>query len=202
MWAPRQPWRLRSRRLSCGATVDERAHNACCSASRVSARSILRSPLGVKAAEAGYRALFLTLGSPMTRLARAKHENRLERALQQLTYPRVLVLEMGYLPLSRDEASHFFGLLVRRYECASGPVRGGRGSSARSRRVENSSRPHVGIRRGDPAWYQIHRTERISVNLRSWRRPTSEERDDRFPAIDVRQRVRMVVLPVPPWASV
>ena len=56
----------------------------------------------------------------MTRLMRAKHENRLERALQQLTYPKVLILdELGYLPLSREEASLFFRLVVRRYERAS-----------------------------------------------------------------------------------
>ncbi len=43
--------------------------------------------------------------------------NRLERTLQQLVYPRLLILdELGYLPLSREEASLFFRLLVRRYE--------------------------------------------------------------------------------------
>jgi len=70
-----------------------------------------------EAVEAGYSVLFLTLETLMTRLARAKHENRLERALQQLAYPKVLVLdEIGYLPLSREEASLFFRLIVRRYE--------------------------------------------------------------------------------------
>jgi len=76
--------------------------------------------LGVKAVEAGYSVLFLSLEGLMTRLVRAKHANRLERALQQLTYPKVLILdELGYLPLSRDEASLFFRLVVRRYERAS-----------------------------------------------------------------------------------
>jgi len=76
--------------------------------------------LGVKAVEAGYSVLFLTLETLMTRLVRAKNENRLERALQQHVYPKVLVLdEVGYLPLNRDEASLFFRLLVRRYERAS-----------------------------------------------------------------------------------
>ena len=76
--------------------------------------------LGVKAVEAGYSVLFLTLEGLMTRLVRAKHENRLERALQQLSYPKVLILdELGYLPLSREEASLFFRLVVRRYERAS-----------------------------------------------------------------------------------
>jgi len=56
----------------------------------------------------------------MTRLVKARHENRLERALKQLTYPKLLIVdEIGYLPLSRDEASLFFRLVVRRYERAS-----------------------------------------------------------------------------------
>ena len=76
--------------------------------------------LGVKAVEAGYSVLFLTLEGLMTRLVRAKHENRLERALQQLSYPKVLILdELGYLPLTREEASLFFRVVVRRYERAS-----------------------------------------------------------------------------------
>jgi DNA replication protein DnaC len=53
----------------------------------------------------------------MGRLIRARHENRLDRSLQQLAYPKLLILdELGYLPLSREEASLFFRLLVRRYE--------------------------------------------------------------------------------------
>lgn len=76
--------------------------------------------LGVNAVEAGYSVQFLTLESLMTRLVRARHENRLERTLQQLAYPKVLILdEIGYLPLSREEASLFFRLVVRRYERAS-----------------------------------------------------------------------------------
>ena len=76
--------------------------------------------LGVKAVEAGYSALFVTLETLMTRLVRAKHENRLERSLQQLVYPKLMIVdEIGYLPLSREEASLFFRLVVRRYERAS-----------------------------------------------------------------------------------
>jgi DNA replication protein DnaC len=56
----------------------------------------------------------------MGRLVRARHENRLDGTLQQLADPRVLILdELGYLPLTREEASLFFRLLVRRYEWAS-----------------------------------------------------------------------------------
>ncbi|OFC62877.1 ATP-binding protein IstB [Candidatus Erwinia dacicola] len=51
---------------------------------------------------------------------KARQENHLERQLQQLSYARVLILdEIGYLPMNREEASLFFRLLNRRYEKAS-----------------------------------------------------------------------------------
>jgi DNA replication protein DnaC len=76
--------------------------------------------LGVKAVEAGHRVQFLTLETLLTRLTRAARENRLERQLQQLVYPKLLIVdEMGYLPMNREEASYFFRLLTRRYERAS-----------------------------------------------------------------------------------
>jgi len=76
--------------------------------------------LGVKAIEAGHRVLFLSLENLLTRLTRAKWENRFERQLQLFLYPKVLILdEMGYLPMNREEASLFFRLLCRRYERAS-----------------------------------------------------------------------------------
>ena len=48
--------------------------------------------LAIKAAQVGHRVLFLTLEKLMIKLKRASQENRLERQLQQLTYPKVLVL--------------------------------------------------------------------------------------------------------------
>ena len=103
-----------------GLSFVERAHNVVILGPPGVGKTHLAVALGVKAVEAGYSALFLTLETLMTRLVRAKHENRLERALQQLVYPKLLVLdEIGYLPLSREEASLFFRLIVRRYERAS-----------------------------------------------------------------------------------
>lgn len=76
--------------------------------------------LGVKALEAGHTVLFLTLESMITRLTRARMENRVERQIIQLVAPKVLIIdEMGYLPMNRDEAGLFFRLLSRRYEKAS-----------------------------------------------------------------------------------
>jgi DNA replication protein DnaC len=76
--------------------------------------------LAVKAAEAAHKVLFITLESMITRLTKARLENRVERQLQQFVYPKVLVIdEMGYLPMNREEAGLFFRLLTRRYEKAS-----------------------------------------------------------------------------------
>ncbi len=76
--------------------------------------------LGVKAAEAGHRVLFMTLDRLVSTLVKARQENRLDRQLQQLIYPKVLVLdEIGYLPMTREEVSLFFRLINRRYERAS-----------------------------------------------------------------------------------
>ncbi len=103
-----------------GLSFVERAHNVIILGPPGVGKTHLAVALGIKAVEAGYSALFLTLETLMTRLVRARHENRLEKALQQLVYPRVLVIdEIGYLPLTREEASLFFRLIVRRYERAS-----------------------------------------------------------------------------------
>ena len=103
-----------------GLSFVERAHNVVLLGPPGTGKTHLSVALGMKAVEAGYSVLFLTLEALMTRLVRAKRENRLERSLQQLGYPKLLILdELGYLPLSREEASLFFRLLQRRYEKSS-----------------------------------------------------------------------------------
>lgn len=103
-----------------GMSFVERAHNVIILGPPGVGKTHLAIGLGMKAVEAGYSVLFLTLESLMIRLVKAFNENRLERSLQQLVYPKVLIIdEIGYLPLSNLEASLFFRLVVRRYERAS-----------------------------------------------------------------------------------
>lgn len=110
----------RQMRELAGLSFVERAHNVVILGPPGVGKTHLAISLGVKAVDAGYSVLFLTLEALMNRLTKALHENRLERSLQQLTYPKVIIVdEIGYLPLSRLEASLFFRLVVRRYERAS-----------------------------------------------------------------------------------
>jgi DNA replication protein DnaC len=75
--------------------------------------------LAITAAEHGRRVYYGTLADLITSLEEAQAAGKLQQRMKVLTHPSVLVVdEIGYLPVSRTGAMHFFQLMSRRYERA------------------------------------------------------------------------------------
>jgi DNA replication protein DnaC len=84
--------------------------------------------LAIAAAEHGRRVYYGTLGDLITSLEEAQAAGRLQHRLKILTHPALLVVdEIGYLPVSRTGAMHFFQLMTRRYETASSVLTSNKG---------------------------------------------------------------------------
>jgi DNA replication protein DnaC len=76
--------------------------------------------LAIAAAEHGRRVYYGTLADLIRSLEEAQAAGHLQQRLKVLTHPAVLVVdEIGYIPVSRTGAMHFFQLMARRYETAS-----------------------------------------------------------------------------------
>jgi DNA replication protein DnaC len=76
--------------------------------------------LAIEAAQSGRRVYYGTLADLITSLEEAHAAGKLLHRMKTLTHPSLLVVdEIGYLPVSRTGAMHFFQLMSRRYEHAS-----------------------------------------------------------------------------------
>lgn len=76
--------------------------------------------LGQKACMFGYTAYYLSCRDAIETLLRAKEQKRLKKKLFWLRRPHVLLLdEVGYEPLSPEQAHVFFQLVNTRYETGS-----------------------------------------------------------------------------------
>ena len=76
--------------------------------------------LGVTLAERGQRVYFTTALDLVTKLTKALSENRLPRAIKNLTRPKLLIIdEVGYLKLDKIQASLLFQVISGRYELES-----------------------------------------------------------------------------------
>ena len=73
--------------------------------------------LGVAAIAQGLSVVFFTVADLVEQLQRDAKEDRLDRRLQALCKPKLLILdEMGYVPLDRRTAQFLFRLVSRRYQ--------------------------------------------------------------------------------------
>ena len=74
--------------------------------------------IGYAAALAGYRVKFFTAADLMSNLANAKRQERARSfGMQSLHSPRLLIIdELGYQPLSAEQAHELFQVIAKRYE--------------------------------------------------------------------------------------
>lgn len=81
-------------------------------------KSHLLLGLGTKACQNGFSAYYMTCHNLVEELVRAKEQNRLKRKLTWFRKPNVLLIdEVGYEPLTPEQAHVFFQLINIRYEC-------------------------------------------------------------------------------------
>ena len=75
--------------------------------------------LGREAVKKGYSVLFITAAAlvNMLEMEKAKKESMLNEEMAMLSKPQLLIIdEVGYLPISTENANLFFQLVSRRYE--------------------------------------------------------------------------------------
>lgn len=77
----------------------------------------LASAIGAEAARHRYSVYFITCQELMNQLKKAELENRLEARLKAFMRHKLLIIdEIGYLNLDRDDSNLFFQLISMRYE--------------------------------------------------------------------------------------
>jgi len=96
----------------------ERSENAVLLGPSGVGKTHLAIALGYLATQAGIKTKFLTAADLMLQLEAARRQERYASVLRHnVLGPRLLIIdEIGYLPMSGDQASHFFQIVAKRYE--------------------------------------------------------------------------------------
>ena len=77
----------------------------------------LVTSLGIEAARKRNSVYFISCNDLITKLSKAFKENRLESKIKfYCKYKLLIIDEIGYLPITKDEANMFFQLIAKRYE--------------------------------------------------------------------------------------
>jgi DNA replication protein DnaC len=99
----------------------ERAENVVLLGPSGVGKSHLAIALAYRAIMAGIKTRFITAADLMLQLTAAHRQERLKEYFNRAVMgPRLLVVdEIGYLPMGRDEANLFFNVVAKRYERAS-----------------------------------------------------------------------------------
>lgn len=77
--------------------------------------------LGYRATQAGFRTRFIAAADLLMQLTTALRRNQLEETIKRITKPYKLLIieEMGYLPMDREQANLLFQVVAKRYETGS-----------------------------------------------------------------------------------
>lgn len=77
----------------------------------------LATSLGIEAARKRNSVYFISCNDLIANLSKAFKENRLESKIKfYCKYKLLIIDEIGYLPITKDEANMFFQLIAKRYE--------------------------------------------------------------------------------------
>lgn len=99
-------------------TFVERAENIVLLGPSGVGKTHLAVAIGYRATQSGIKTRFVSAADLMLQLTASHRQGRLKEFLRRnIQMPKLLIIdEVGYLPFSREEASHFFQVIAQRYE--------------------------------------------------------------------------------------